>query len=117
MALERCYQLANDSYNFIWCDQALSIKDIRSQADHVRINHFAEITQITRKNKMASNLNSMRVLFPKDYGFYPETWLLPMDHHKIMKKHWKGKVYIVKPDNGCQGRGIYLVDAPMKLER
>jgi hypothetical protein len=56
------------------------------------------------------NLNSMKVHFAKvyifhkkDYDFYPETWLLPTEHHKIMKKHTKGKVYILKPENNCQG--------------
>ena len=53
----------------------------------------------------------------QEYGFYPETWVLPADFHKIMKKHTKGKIYIVKPENGCQGQGIYLLDNPARLER
>jgi len=32
-----------------------------------------------------------------------------------MKKHTKGKIYIAKPENGCQGQGIYLIDNPAKL--
>ena len=59
----------------------------------------------------------MRIFFPRHYAFYPETWVMPSDHHKIVKKHVRGKVYIVKPESGCQGQGIYLTDNPHKLER
>lgn len=71
---------------------------------------------------MAINLNSMKNYFTKvsisltkEYSFYPETFVLPSDHEKLMKKHTRGKIYICKPDNGCQGQGIYLIDAPSKL--
>ena len=33
---------------------------------------------------------------------------MPQDFGRMTKKHSKGKVYIVKPENGCQGQGIYL---------
>ena len=73
---------------------------------------------------MAINLNTMKNHFPKvsevsfqDYNFYPETWLLPCDYQKMIKKHVKGKIYIVKPQNGCQGQGIYLLDSPYKLQK
>ena len=34
-----------------------------------------------------------------------------------MKTHKKNKYYIVKPENGCQGKGIYLTNNPAKLEK
>jgi len=49
------------------------------------------------------------------YDFFPETWLTPTDWHKIVKRHTKGKVYIIKPENNCQGKGISLVDNPNKI--
>ena len=40
-----------------------------------------------------------------------------MDYNLLLKKHAKGKFYIVKPENGCQGKGIFLLSNPMKLEK
>ncbi len=98
------FQLGIDHFTFIWTDQLMSIKDIRALELPKRVNHFPDISQITRKNKLAMNLNNMKVHFPKvtiynkqDFDFFPETWLIPTDHHKIMKKHTKGKIYILKP--------------------
>ena len=53
----------------------------------------------------------------QEFSFYPETYLLPSDYSKILKKHTRSKVYIVKPENGCQGQGIFLIQNPLKLEK
>ena len=42
---------------------------------------------------------------------------MPTDHHKIIKKHTKGKFYIIKPENNCQGKGIFIVDNPNKIDK
>ncbi len=34
-----------------------------------------------------------------------------------MKKHTKGKIYILKPENNCQGKGIFLIDNPNKIDK
>lgn len=59
------FHVAEDMYNMIWTDQALSIKEIKTENQSTKINHFPEITQITRKNKMAINLNAMKTFFTK----------------------------------------------------
>jgi tubulin polyglutamylase TTLL6/13 len=33
-----------------------------------------------------------------------------------MKQHSHGQMYICKPENGCQGQGIFLIDSPAKLD-
>ena len=38
---------------------------------------------IHRKSNLARHLNNLRAIFPKDYDFYPKTWLLPSDVNKI----------------------------------
>lgn len=78
-----------------------------------RINHFPGMTNIARKNRMAQNLERMRREFPKEYSFYPRTWVLPTEmadfRNQFDAKTGKSsKFYIVKPDSGCQGRGIFL---------
>jgi tubulin polyglutamylase TTLL6/13 len=42
---------------------------------------------------------------------------MPLDFHRLTKKHTRGKVYIVKPENGCQGQGIYLTGNVNGLEK
>jgi hypothetical protein len=49
----------------MWTDQALSVMEIRSQPQGARVNHFPEIKQLTRKDKMARNLNALKAYFPK----------------------------------------------------
>ena len=110
-------QIANEGYALLWTDHCLGVKDIREEASTTRVNHVPEVTQNTRKNKLACNLNNMRTFYPREYDFYPETWVTPSDHHRLMKRHTRGKVYIVKPENGCQGQGIYLTDSPAKLDK
>ena len=44
-----------------------------------RINHFPGMTNVARKARLALNLEKMRRAFPRDYGFYPRTWVLPAD--------------------------------------
>ena len=67
---------------------------------------------IARKARMAQNLENMRRECPKDYSFYPRTWILPTEHGDFKSqfdaKGKSSKVYIIKPDAGCQGRGIFL---------
>lgn len=59
----------------------------------------------------------MRELFPSDYDFYPRTWYMPAQFNEFsceVRKNAEKKVkpkptYIVKPDSGAQGEGIYLI--------
>ncbi len=70
------------------------------------------MTQIARKTRLAEHLDCMKKRFRRDYSFYPSTFILPRDKHnmkKVFDHSGKSKVvYIVKPDGGCQGRGIFL---------
>lgn len=78
------------------------------------INHFPGMPNIARKNRMGQNLNKMLKLFPKEYSFYPKTWILPgemVDFRQQFDSNGNSignKIYIIKPDAGCQGRGIFL---------
>lgn len=66
---------------------------------------------LSRKNHLGKNLTKMKKQFPKEYNFFPKTWLLPGDlpDFKSSIKPRGTKVYILKPDAAAQGRGIYLV--------
>ena len=83
-----------------------------------RINHFPTMSVISRKNTLALTLAKMKEEFPQDYDYYPRTFLYPNDTAKILhyfteaRKRGLVKTFIVKPEAGCQGRGIYLTQNP-----
>lgn len=57
----------------------------------------------------------MQKEFNKEYQFFPRTYLLPSEYGEF-KNTFANKtaanrpVYIVKPEAGCQGRGIFLTN-------
>jgi hypothetical protein len=59
------FTITDDAYHLLWTDQALSAAQIKAESLSTKVNHFPEITQITRKNKMANHLNNMNFFFPK----------------------------------------------------
>ena len=77
-----------------------------------RINHFPGMYALARKNHLARNLMRMQKIFPDDYKFFPQTWLLPSEYpdyrSQYNAKKKNSKTFIVKPEASCQGRGIFL---------
>ena len=86
---------------------------------------------IARKNTLGIHLRRFRKEFPDHYKFFPHTWLYPSDFHEIQeyntKKYKKRNeeiangvmtqeqsnadppiMFIVKPEAGCQGKGIFI---------
>ncbi|XP_050464837.1 tubulin polyglutamylase TTLL13-like isoform X1 [Cataglyphis hispanica] len=100
----------DSSWDLYWTDLSVSVERAKDMKRFQRINHFPGMTEICRKDLLARNLNRMQKLFPKDYNFFPKTWCFPADHGDAMAyaKTRRLKTYILKPDMGCQGRGIYL---------
>lgn len=76
--------------------------------------------ELCRKKPMAKHLAKMAERVPKLYAFTPKSYQLPEDttgflaDAKIVKK---GKAWIIKPDAGCQGRGIVLVQKAKQIEQ
>uniref|UniRef100_A0A7E4V5Z2 Tubulin--tyrosine ligase-like protein 9 n=1 Tax=Panagrellus redivivus TaxID=6233 RepID=A0A7E4V5Z2_PANRE len=60
----------------------------------------------------------MHELFPDEYTFYPKSWVIPaqLAEFKSYCAH-RDKLtwFIVKPDDGAQGAGIYLITSPEGL--
>jgi tubulin polyglutamylase TTLL6/13 len=68
---------------------------------------------LSRKNNLGVGLMQFRKKFPGDYEFFPITWTIPTDYADLQAYHecrqqGKAQTFIVKPEAGCQGRGIYL---------
>jgi tubulin polyglutamylase TTLL6/13 len=100
--------------NIYWIDVAAIHERFKTILPWQVINHFPGMPNIARKNKMGQNLNKMAKFFPKQYSFYPKTWVLPGEMSDFKAQFDSSgnsignKVYIIKPDAGCQGRGIFL---------
>ena len=57
-------------------------------------------------------MTKMAKLFPKEFNFFPQTFMLPGDYNEFRQKYGKEngkpKTFIVKPEANCQGRGIFV---------
>ncbi len=67
---------------------------------------------------MARHLMDLRRIFPKEFDFFPITWLLPADFNEFTKEIYQEKeVFIVKPQASSQGKGIFLTNNPENIDR
>ena len=61
--------------------------------------------QLARKNNLGRNLMKMKKHFPKEYNFFPRTYLLPTEYGELKaqteKKRKIKQVFIVKPEASC----------------
>ncbi|KAJ0175179.1 hypothetical protein K1T71_009320 [Dendrolimus kikuchii] len=99
-----------EAWNFYWTDMSVSVERAKEMKRFQRINHFPGMLEICRKDLLARNLNRMQKIYPKEYNFFPKTWCLPADFGEALNysKTRKNKTFIIKPECGSQGRGIYL---------
>nr|XP_034352531.1 tubulin polyglutamylase TTLL11 [Arvicanthis niloticus] len=85
-----------------------------------QVNKFPGMTEMVRKITLSRALRIMQNLFPEEYNFYPRSWILPEEFQLFVAQvqtvkdgdpSWR-PTFIVKPDSGCQGDGIYLIKDP-----
>ena len=80
------------------------------------------MNQLLRKGPLTQSLNTLRILFESEYDFYPRTWFLPEHlkefadeckyiHERQAKANKPRTIFIVKPNDGSQGDGIYLINS------
>ena len=62
-----------------WTDSGVSAERLKHMKSFQRINHFPGMSEITRKDNLAKNMNRLKKLFPDDYLFIPNTWTLPRE--------------------------------------
>ncbi|XP_040261364.1 tubulin polyglutamylase TTLL11 [Bufo bufo] len=87
------------------------------------VNKFPGMAEVVRKISLSRAMRTMQELYPEEYDFYPQSWVLPEEYHifsaevrmaKDNNPSWK-PTFIVKPDGGCQGDGIYLIKDPAEV--
>lgn len=106
-------------WDFNWCDLSWFRENYFSYMDeHVRINHFRNCYELTRKNFMVKNLKRYRKSIERDSShvqeikcdFFPCTFELPSEYHLFVEefKRCSGSTWIMKPVAKSQGKGIFL---------
>ena len=118
-------------WNFWWA----SVGIVRQLSDQTRlgdfqiINHFSNHIELTRKDLMfknikryfrenASQLNNRGDL--KIWDCLPITYSVPNDFalfSEEFKRHPPGTIWIVKPTNRSQGKGIFLVNKLLHMNK
>lgn len=109
-----------NEWDIYWCDREW-LKENYDRSyfqEHVRICHFRNHYELTRKNLMVKNLRRMRKQVERENGkgagqvfeFYPTTFELPSEYHIFVEEFKKcpGHVWIMKPVARSQGKGIFL---------
>ncbi|XP_029921907.1 tubulin polyglutamylase TTLL11 [Myripristis murdjan] len=89
-----------------------------------QVNKFPGMIEMLRKINLSRAVRTMQELFPEEYDFYPRSWILPEEYQQFsaqirMVKENDSTVnptFIVKPDGGSQGDGIYLIRDPSDLK-
>ncbi|XP_017485280.1 PREDICTED: tubulin polyglutamylase TTLL13 isoform X1 [Rhagoletis zephyria] len=103
-------------WNILWTDSLPGVELYKSMKRFQQINHYPDMMEICRKDLLSRNLNRMLKLFPRDYKIFPKTWIFPADYGDAINyannNNFKSKpaTFIIKPDSGAMGRGIWLTN-------
>ncbi|XP_041859497.1 probable tubulin polyglutamylase TTLL9 isoform X3 [Melanotaenia boesemani] len=105
-------------WDFYWCDVGWLREyfDHTYMGEHVRINHFRNHYELTRKNLMVKNLKRYQKNLERDPNvaskcdFFPCTFALPSEYHLFVEEFNRshGSTWIMKPVAKSQGKGIFL---------
>ena len=106
-----------DAWNLYWTDTSITADRLMRLKPGQKINHFVGMLEICRKRSLARNLARLEVVYPHEFDFSPKTYNLPAQLEEFLEefrtvddaKKSRRKTFILKPDAGCQGRGISLV--------
>lgn len=97
----------------------LSEDPARSLAPHVRLSHLPGASEAFTKVQLGLWIEWARKLSaPERYAFAPETFVLPEELEQLQTSMSASKrtTFIVKPDEGSQGDGIFLIQDPRQVE-
>ena len=100
-------------WNLMWLGAIPQMYFYEGLNEYQKINHFPNSYEITKKDRMAVHLKHMQMRHGADqFGFFPETYVIPEEYTDFYNKFSsdKSSQWIVKPSNGSQGKGIFILD-------
>jgi len=108
----------NNDWDLMWADTGINATFVSKMKLYQKVNHFPSMSCLARKNNLAKNLMRMRRHFPREYSFFPPSWVMPKEYNEFKAYHVKHQsdIYIVKPEAMCQGRGIFLIHSPENID-
>jgi hypothetical protein len=119
-ALGVAYSEENPNAQLIWWDGLPTVDPTVYRASQ-KVNSIPNMDRLCYKSTFFQALNQMQTLFPVYYHFFPRTLMLPHQFNQFQKEHVRlsGKVdrltWILKPENGCCGLGIRLIQEPFDI--
>lgn len=112
--------VGDGEWDLYWCDVGWMKEyfDHYFMEENMKICHFRNHYELTRKNLMVKNLKRYRKQTERDQGkveaqkcdFFPMTFELPTEYHMFVEEFKKnpGQIWIMKPVAKSQGKGIFL---------
>lgn len=105
-------------WNVLWASSSCKSFLYEGLNEFQRMNHFPQSYEITRKDRLCQNMLKMQDKFGRSaFDFCPDTYVLPQEFHEFQAHYYKLKqtepkrnVWIVKPANSSQGKGIHLIE-------
>eukprot|EP00929_Paragymnodinium_shiwhaense_P087259 TRINITY_DN47495_c0_g1_i1.p1 TRINITY_DN47495_c0_g1~~TRINITY_DN47495_c0_g1_i1.p1 ORF type:complete len:898 (+),score=177.39 TRINITY_DN47495_c0_g1_i1:133-2826(+) len=100
--------------NIYWVDTNRISEVIPWVEPWVKLNHFPGMNDLlARKSGIAQLSRRFQKIFPEHFDFIPPSWVLPSDMSSFKAQFAANKArhtYIVKPDRGSRGRGIFITN-------
>ena len=107
-----------ENTNIVWklMKQDRMFDFLKTLNKYQKFNHFPMTWQLSRKDNLYNNFYNMKVKFPDDYKYMPETYVLPRDYDIFVNEKLKDfdlndktRLWLLKPVASSRGRGIRLL--------
>lgn len=119
-AMETTEEELNEyKFNLCWSDTVLSLIRLVRLSNWQRTNHFPSMYLLCRKGHLGTTLGRLRRKLPSHFAFYPRTWSMRSERLQFtqymaaVRQRRILKYFILKPNSGCQGRGIVVARDPL----
>ena len=102
--------------DIFWCDTNVNVNFCLKMKPWQFVNHFPGTSAISRKVDLSKNFFHLQKYFPEQYNFHPKSFVMPTER-LLLKRHIESvphnkRTFIIKPDLGSKGKGIYLIQDP-----
>ncbi|GET86651.1 tubulin-tyrsoine ligase-like protein [Leishmania tarentolae] len=112
-------ELNEYKFNLCWSDTVLSLMRLVRLRNWQRTNHFPSMYLLCRKGHLSTTLGKMRRKLPSHFAYFPRTWSMRSERVQFtqyltaVRQRRILKYFILKPNSGCQGRGIVVARDPL----
>lgn len=109
-------QTEGNEWNVLWTSQSVKPFMYDQMNEFQKINHFPMSNELTRKDRLCENVVKMQERFGKEvFNIIPDSYILPDEfadfysHFHMLRSKELPNMWIIKPQNSSQGKGIYIV--------